>query len=365
MHKTIFFGPMANNLTERVKSVLGKEELSHREKEFSDILSAVRNKIKKVINADEEYTAIMLTGSGTAAVEAMVSNAIPPDKCLLVLNNGLYCQRIIDIARTYRIKTKAVDFGFAHYFNLEATEKAMADPEVSYVAMVHHETSSGILNPLRKVGTLCKRYHKTFLVDAISSIVSEDIDVTKDNIDFLAGSSNKGIQGAEGVSFVIAKLTKIKEMKSRQKQNLYLDLYANYEFQERGQTPFTPAVRIFVALNEALDELFEEGMDNRRRRYRTLADKIRESLLEMDLVLPIVPKHRSNTVTLVLLPNRVKYPKLHDELKKKGFVIYSGNKIQQDETFRLCNVGDIQLSDVERFLAVFKKIIKEDMYGNK
>ncbi len=348
MHKKIFFSPMANTLSSRVKTAMMREDICHREPEFTKLLHDVRNKIKNIVKADSKFATIMFTGSGTAALDAVISS-LPKKASVVIINNGTYGGRLVGIAKKYGLSFKELRFG--GYPDLKKIEDAIKKEDITHLFLVHHETVLGLLNPLTEIGKLCKKYKKTFIVDAISSIVVEELDIIKDNVSFLVGSSNKGIGGAEGLSFVVAKNSELEKTKECGR-SFYLDLDLNYQKQERGQTLFTPAVRVFSGLDEALDELEEEGVDNRINRFKELSKILRGSISDLGFNILTDMEHASNTVTLVDLGNRT-YQELHNKLKEKGFVIYSG---VDDETFRVCTFGDLHKKDIERFLKVLGEL---------
>ncbi|MFC2048879.1 pyridoxal-phosphate-dependent aminotransferase family protein [Elusimicrobiota bacterium] len=348
MNRKVFFSPMANNLSNRVKAAMVREEISHREPEFTELLQEVRRKIKDLAGGDEGYAVIMFTGSGTAALDSAIGS-LSKNSHLAILNNGVYGQRLINIARQYGFHIEEVVFH--GYPELTKIEEVMSSTDITHMLMVHHETSSGLLNPLKQIGDMCKKYKKELIVDAISSIAVQNIDVIKDNISFMIGSSNKGIGGAEGLSFIVAKKTELNNVDSR-KQSYYLDLRSNYEKQERGQTLFTPAVRIFSGLNEALDELKEETIENRIRRFNRIAEKLRNGLKRLGYEILTDLEHPSNTVTLVNLGN-IGYQELYTILKKEGFVIYSS---AETTAFRLCTFGDLWMKDIQKFLEALEAL---------
>lgn len=348
---------MSDNLSKRVKEAMIKDEICHREPEFTKLLSDVRKKLLEIVYADDSYTTIVFTGSGTAAMESVISS-VPKEGHLAILNNGVYSDRLVKIARSYGMGITEISIG-NNYPNLKELEKILADKKITHFAMVHHETVTGMLNPLTEIGELCKRFDKKLVVDVISTIATEDIDVRRDNISFLMASSNKGTQGPEGLSFVIAKKEELKKMKNTMR-NYYLNLYMNYESQEMaGQCLFTPAVRIFSGLNEALDELKDEGLNNRISRYKELAKTMRAGIKKLGFVIMIKQEHRSNTVTVVYLPENMNYEELHSKLKKKGFVIYGGKSFNNKQTFRLCTFGDIYQEDILRFLKAFEEVFRD------
>lgn len=348
MHKVIFFSPMANNLSTRVKRAMVEDEICHREPEFTRLLRGVRTKIVDVVEGNDDFTAVIFTGSGTAALDAVLSS-LPNKSRIVVVNNGAYGERLVRIAERYGLDLK--ELRFDGYPDLEEIESALKDDSVTHMALVHHETVVGLLNPLKEVGELCRKHNKILIVDAISSVAVQDINVVADNISFIIGSSNKGIGGAEGLSFVVAKKSGLERMKDAGRC-FYLDLYSNYVKQEDGQTLFTPAVRIFSGLNEALDELFEEGVVNRIKRFTDISKILRNGIENLGFEILTDLEHASNTATLVSLGD-MSYADLYGKLKERGFVIYSG---LDDKTFRLCTFGDIHKKDIVKFLGILRDI---------
>ncbi len=339
---------MANNLSKGVKLELSSGEICHREPEFTQLLGKVRENILNIVNGNEEFTTVMITGSGTAAIEATISS-LPKETHIGILNNGTYGERIKKITERYNIPFTEIKT--ESFPNLTKVENLIKDEKITHFAFVHHETSTGMLNPLEEISELCKNNNKTLIVDAISSIAVQELDIAKNNVDFLIGSSNKGIAGPEGLSFIIVKKEELEKTKD-QGRNFYFDLYNNYKKQEKGQTPFTPAVRIFSGLNKGLDELNEEGVENRIKRFENISRTLREGMISFGFEILTDLDHASNVTTLIKLKNK-SYDKLYSELKKKGFIIYSGiNK----ETFRLCTFGDLKVEDILEFLDAIKEV---------
>lgn len=233
------------------------------------------------------------------------------------------------------------------------------DKGIDVVAMVHQETSTGMINPVRKVGELCKKYQRTLVVDAISSLAGEKLSVREDNIDFCISGANKAIASFPGLSFVCAKRDKLDSTKDN-RRTFYLDLYTHFYNEEiLNGPPFTPAVQIFFALETALDELIAEGIDNRVNKYKSLAETVRNGLAKLGLELFLPPQYRSNTVTSVLLPQGISFESLHNKLKAKGFIIYAGKGPLSGKTFQVANMGALTTEDIYKFLEAFKASLKE------
>jgi len=347
--KMIYFSPMANNINEEVKKAMIAEDLCHREEEFTKLLQRVRGKLTEVVKAGSEYSVVIINGSGTAALESIIGS-LDKEKCkLLILENGHYGQRLYHISGRYGFKSTEV-MVFDKVFKMNDVEDLLKNEEITHVAMVHHETSTGTLNPLTMVGRLCKQYNKKLIVDAISSIAVHDIDVIRDNISFLAGSSNKGIGGPEGISFVVGKKAEIAEMIGR---SPYLSLRENMEKQNEGQTLFTPAVRIYQGFDKALDLLREEGLEERQKRFAEIAFTLRAGMKELGFEL--MTQSPSNVSSLYSI-GKHDFKSLHKTLKTEGYVIYTGI---DDKTFRLCTFGELTVNDIKNFLEVLKnKMIK-------
>lgn len=350
-------GPVV--VDERVRQALAGPDLCHREPEFSELMTRVREKVTRVCGGDESSTSVIFTGSGTAALEATLASVVPPGGKLLVLDNGHYGERLAQIARVHRLAHDTLRFGWAVPFDIAALERALeSDSAVTHVAMVHHETSTGMLNPARETAAVVARHGRSLMVDAISSLGGELLDVCRDRIDWCVGTANKCIEGLPGLSFVCAPRVKLDALASLPARSFYLNLYAQYVAEDRAQAPpFTPAVQIFYALDAALDLMLAEGVECRTARYRRLAGQLRDGLTRLGLKLLLAPEHRCGTLTAVHFPEGVGYEALHDALKAQGFVIYAGQETLKNKVFRLANMGQITPEDIDRFLEALEKAL--------
>src|SRR3989338_9469668 len=200
----ILLNPGPVNVTDRVKRALLKPDICHREEEFASVLRAVRTKLLKTFKIKKTHTVAVFSGSGTSALEAMLSSFALKDKPMLVLSNGVYGDRIKTILQIHSTPVRVLSSELEDFPDLKKIESALKnDASIHAVTMVHHETSTGRLNPLQEVGKLAKKYKKTFLVDAISSLGAEKIDFKSAAVDVLSGTSGKCLHGLPGVSFVI------------------------------------------------------------------------------------------------------------------------------------------------------------------
>ena len=359
--RTILMNPGPVLVDERVRKALNWPDMCHREPEFSELMTRVREKVTQLCGGDETYTTVMFTGSGTAALEATLSSVAPPDGKVLIVDNGHYGERLAKIVAVHNIPYRVSQHGWGVPFDLEALDKTLqSDPSITHVGIVHHETSTGMLNPLHEVGAIVARHRRSLLADAISSLGGEILDVQADHIDWCIGTANKCIEGVPGISFVCAPRIKLDGLANIPPRTFYLNLYTQYVAEDRDEAPpFTPAVQVLFAFDQALDLMLAEKVEGRHARYRALAEQLRSGLKELGFGLFLPPEHRSSLLTTVYLPDGVNYGDLHDRLKAQGFVIYAGQDALSQRVFRLANMGQITADDIKRFLEVLGPIALE------
>lgn len=358
MNRTILLNPGPVTLSDRVRQSLLRGDWCHREPEFAELtLDIKRRLVQTYPEAIQEYEAVLLTGSGTCAVEAMLSTLIPQNGKALVVCNGVYGERMAAMITAHGKAIATVTFEWHEPLDLVAIEKHLVhDPAVTHVVAVHHETTTGRLNNIAELGQLCKRQNVALLMDAVSSFGAEAIDFANWNLEACASTANKCLHGGPGLAFVLVKRS-IFESRSSAAGSLYLDLHRYYQEQTQGFSPFTQAVQIAFALQEALKELEEMGgWQARHLRYQSLAQSIRWELhrLGFDLLLPESACSVSLT-SFKFLP-RLSYAQIHDSLKESGFIIYAGQGGLKNAIFRIANMGDIRAEDVDRLLNCFQAI---------
>ena len=357
-HYNLFsLGP--NKVSRRVQSALLHPPICHRDDDFTELLSSVRKKLLRLFRGSRNHTVVVFTGSGTASIEAAISSAIRRGT-LLVLGNGDYSEKMASIARIHGIETIVQDFGFGKTIELDQIERQLKErTDIQHVALIHHEASTGMLNPIKEIGDLCKRYGKTYLVDAVASLGVEELDVDHFNIDFCIGTNNKPAAIAPpGLSFVCANKERIKELKGLPPRTSYLDLWQQYDYEEnRGQCPFTPSLPLFYALDVGLDEVLEEGVENRGKRYRLCAEEIRNGLKSFGYRFLIDEGMFSSVLTAVLTPKSVSYADLHRDLKSRGYIIYHGLGPAHLDYFRIANTGWITDDEIRKFLDSFRVVL--------
>ena len=349
----LLLNPGPVTLSERVRRSLLQPDLCHREDEFYDLQDEARARLLAIHGLDPTaWTAVLLTGSGTAAVEAMIAALVPDDGRLLVLENGVYGERIAQIATRYRIPHEAMRHAWMDALDLDAIDARLAeDRTFSHVAVIHHETTTGRLNDLDALGALCRARGVSLLVDAVSSFGAEAIDFDDRSIDAVAATANKCLHGVPGAAFVVVRRPALARAVGRA---YYLDLGRLAELQDRRNTPFTPSVHAYYALVEALREFADEGgRVARYARYEALARQVHDGLAALGVPAALPVAESSVVLRAYRLPDGVDYPSLHDALKAAGFVIYAGQGGLSTQLFRISTMGALQPSDMTRLVAAF------------
>lgn len=331
----LLLNPGPVTLTERVRQSLLQPDLCHRESEFFDLQDEARARLVAAYALDPaEWSAVLMTGSGTAAVESMIAALVPESGKLLVIENGVYGERITQIATQYRIAHDVLKHDWMQAPDLaRIAEKLDADRAITHVAVIHHETTTGRLNDLDALAAVCRARGVRMLVDGVSSFGAEAIDFAGGDIDALAATANKCLHGVPGAAFVIVRRRALASAASR---TYYLDLGRLAKLQDARNTPFTPSVHAYYALVEALREFDEAGGWRARHvRYAALAEQVRAGLAARGMP-PVLPEGESSVVLRAYrLPAGVTYEQLHDGLKARGFVIYAGQGGLSSALFRI------------------------------
>jgi 2-aminoethylphosphonate-pyruvate transaminase len=354
-------GPVT--LSERVRRSMLAPDLCHRESEFFDLQDEARQRLLGVYGIDPaEWCAVLITASGTGAVESMVSTLVPQDGRVLVAENGVYGERIAGICGRYRISfarmtgdwMQALDLaGIARRLENAAREEG---ERFTHIAVVHHETTTGRLNDLRPLGDLCRQHGVKLLVDAVSSFGAEPLDFADESLAAVAATANKCLHGVPGVAFAIVRRRALERAASR---TYYLDLARSAAAQDRRDTPFTPAVQAHYALVEALREHAEQGgWAARRRRYAALAEQARAGFSRLGIAAMLPPEESSVVLRSYRMPAGISYASLHDGLKARGFVIYAGQGSLAEKLFRIATMGDLSPADIDSLVECCGELLR-------
>ncbi|MFM5733000.1 2-aminoethylphosphonate--pyruvate transaminase [Aeromonas hydrophila] len=322
------------------------------------VVEPIRRELVRLATGPEyesDYSAVLLQGSGSYVVESVLVSAIGVDECLLIINNGAYGARMGEMARCLGLRHHELDCGETTRPEPAAIEAMLArHPEITHLAMVHCETTTGMLNPLEEVTALCQRRGIRLIVDAMSSFGGIPIDMGRLGIEFLISSANKCIQGVPGFGFVIARRAALAACAGRAR-SVSLDLHAQWQTMEQqgGKWRFTSPTHTVLAFAQALRELDEEGgIAARHRRYSENQRTLVDGMAALGFA-PLLPEQwQSPIITAFYSPAHPDYrfADFYQRLKAQGFVIYPG-KVSQADCFRIGNIGDVTPERVRGLLA--------------
>jgi 2-aminoethylphosphonate-pyruvate transaminase len=365
VRRNILLNPGPATTTDTVKLAQVVPDICPREKSFTEIMHRVSKSLVRVVNGDERHGAVLFTASGTGGVEALISSVVPESGRLLVVNNGAYGERIYQVARIYYSEERVIHYKIPYggYPDLSAIEGLIRkNPGVTHIAVVHHETTTGMLNPVVDIAKIAHASGIEMIVDAISSYAGIDIDIERDGFDYLVSTSNKNIQGMAGIAFVITSIERLEKLSGHPRRNLYFNLYDQYQsFKKSGQMQFTPAVQVIYALNQALTEFFSETPENRYRRYRASFTRLTDGLRSLGFTLFLPPEQQAGLITSIYNPDHPAYrfEAMHDYLYERGYTIYPG-KIGGVDTFRVANIGAIDEADIHYFLIELNRYLEQN-----
>jgi len=364
--RNILLNPGPATTSDTVKLAQVVPDICPREKEFGDVMEFVSKELTNFVGSNDKYTTILFGGSGTASVEAILSSVVD-DGTVIIINNGAYGKRMCEIAEIYNLNYIELKSSPIEEINLNKLEEIITSHNsdsirsdktpISHIAVIHHETTTGILNDIKAIGNICEKYEIDMIVDAMSSFAGIPIYMDEMNIKYLASSSNKCIQGMAGISFVIANKESLETTKNIKPRNLYLNIYKQYSyFKDNYQMRFTPPVQVLYALKQAIIEAKEETIENRYARYKASCKILWDGLDKLKLKKLVNEKASSMLLTSIIEPQIEGYcfNDLHDYLYNKGFTIYPG-KVSSKNTFRIANIGQIYPENMNKFIEILEE----------
>ncbi len=354
----VLLNPGPSVVTDRIHRAVGGPDLCHREPEYAELVERVRRKLLATAGVTADWGVVLLAGSGTAAMEAMTGAFVGSGQRLLVCRNGTYGDRIATIAARLGIETVEVRAPDTIPIDVAQVDAALAsDSAIDTVAVVHHETTTGLLNPVHEIAAVAAAHHAMTLVDAISSLGAEELRLAGFGIDVVAGTSNKCLHGLPGVAFLLVSPRARERAEQVTPRSLYFDVPNYLRGQARGSVPFTPAIPAIYGLEAALDELADEGVAARRRQYRERIAVLDEELARLGLEPSIAPDYRSASVRSIPLPAGISYAWLHDALREDGYVIYAGLGEAAQSSFRVCALGALDADVLRGFGASLERAL--------
>lgn len=359
--RNILLNPGPATTTDSVKLAQVVPDICPREKEFAGMMKRMREDLVRIVHGDQKkYTSVLFCGSGTLNLDVCLNSLLPADKKVLIVNNGAYSSRAVEICEYYGLPHINLKFPVDEQPDLGVVEQTIKEnPDIAVVYTTHNETGTGVLNPIREIGALAHGNGAIFVVDTTSTYAMIPIDIERDNIDFCMASAQKGIMSMTGLSFVIGSRQIIEESANYPKRSYYCNLFLQYDyFEKTGQMHFTPPVQTIYATRQALDEYFEEGEMAKWERHTRVFQALKKGVASLGFREMIRDEIQAGLVVSVLYPDdpNWNFEKVHDYCYEHGFTIYPG-KVSDTPTFRLCALGAIDEPDIEAFISVLKEAL--------
>lgn len=359
VRREVLLNPGPATTTDSVKMAQVCADICPREKEFGQVMEWVASELSLMAGATGRIETVLFGGSGTAADEVMISSCIPDGAKLLIVDNGAYGARFAKIASVYKLDFEVHSSSGYLPLDVAAVQKKLIDGAFTHFAIVYHETTTGLLNPVPELCRFCHAHGITTIVDAVSAFAAITIDMDRDCIDFMASTSNKNIQGMAGVAFVFCRKEALEKTRLYPMRNYYLNLWDQYEyFRKTKQTRFTPPVQALYALRQAIIETKIETIEGRYERYTACWKELVQTVKKLGLEMLVPEAHQSHLITAIVEPSTPSYSfdALHDLARKHQFTIYPG-KLSDANTFRIANIGDIKPAEMKRFCGVLEQYL--------
>ncbi len=354
IRREVLLNPGPATTTDSVKYAQVQADICPRENEFGDIMGWISKELSLMVGAPGRVETVLFGGSGTAGDEAMISSCVPQDGKLLIVDNGAYGKRMAKMASIYRINYETFVSDGIHRMDVEALKSRLLDGKFTHLAIVYHETTTGILNPVPEVCRFCHEHNIVTIVDAVSAFAAIPIDMDRDCIDFMSSTSNKNIQGMAGLAFVFCRKEALESIKDYPMRNYYLNIYDQHHyFIKNNQMRFTPPVQTAYALRQAIIETKIETIEGRYERYTACWKVLIKAIKELGLEMPVPESEQSHLIVTIMDPKSPKYSfnDMHDLSREHGYTIYPG-KLSDAPTFRIANIGDIRPEEMKGFTEI-------------
>jgi 2-aminoethylphosphonate-pyruvate transaminase len=344
-----------------VKAALVHHDVCHRDSDYSGVVRRLQGKLRNVFGASAEHEMLLVTGSGTAAMEMAIVGVVAPGKKILTIESGAFGERLGEIAALHDLPRRSLRLPWGKLPEADQVKAILAsDPDIAAVAMIQHETSVGLLNPVAAIGRVCHERGVLLVVDSVSALGVEELDVVRDHVDVCYSSANKCLHSVSGVSFLCVAPSVWPRIAGIPPRAYYLDMqrYRRY-LEELDQTPFTPAVSAFFALETALDELAEQGgVPARREIYRRRNLRIRRVLTDLGFHSFTNTGRESHTIVTMRVPTVITVDELYDRMKARGFVIYRCKGALAADHIQVSNMGELPEATIDSFLAVLAEVVE-------
>ena len=339
-----------------------QRDMGSRDSEFMGVVRGIRDHLLQLagVSQDQGWEAVLMQGSGTFAIESVISSVTPSDGKWLVVINGAYGERILKIMERYGLSAQAIRCEENRLPDLKEIEAALAGGQITHLAVVHCETTSGIMNPIREIGEIAKAHGAVYFVDSMSAFGGVEFDFTACHIDFLVSSANKCVQGVPGFGFALCRRTSLEAI-AGYARTISLDLLAQWQgLEANGQFRFTPPTHTLLAFAQALQELADEGgVSARAARYQENHEACVRGMRAIGFSEYVPADLQGHIITSFLYPTEdFDFETFYNRLNEKGFVIYPG-KVTRADCFRVGHIGDLAVEDTLHLLTAVEEVMKE------
>ena len=351
VRREVLLNPGPATTSDAVKYAQVCPDICPRESEFGEVMRWITDELSALVCAAgkaDGIETVLFGGSGTAADEVMISSCVPDGAKLLIVDNGAYGARFAQIAASYRLPHEVFQSSGFKPLDVPALKKRLVDGGFTHLAIVYHETTTGLLNPAPEICRFCHERGVTTIVDAVSAFAALPIDMDADCFDFMASTSNKNIQGMAGCAFVFCRKSALERTAAYPMRSYYLNLWDQYaHFKKTGQTRFTPPVQTLYALRQAIIETKVETIAGRMKRYSDCWETLVAAIERLGLRMLVPKEAQSRLITAIIEPDspRYSFETLHDLSRAHGWTIYPG-KLSGASTFRIANIGGIQVEEM-------------------
>ncbi|MBR2255210.1 MAG: 2-aminoethylphosphonate--pyruvate transaminase, partial [Candidatus Methanomethylophilaceae archaeon] len=359
VRREVLLNPGPATTTDSVKYAQVQPDICPRENEFGDVMGWISDRLSLMVGAPGRVETVLFGGSGTAADEVMISSCVPDGGRLLVVDNGAYGKRMARMASVYGIDCDVFESDGINRIDVPVLEKKLLDG-YTHMAIVYHETTTGILNPVPEICRFCHDHGIVTIVDAVSAFAAIPIDMDRDCIDFMSSTSNKNIQGMAGLAFVFCRKEALEATKGYRMRSYYLNLYDQYiHYRQKNQMRFTPPVQTAYALRQAIIETEIETIEGRYRRYSECWKVLVEGAKRIGLTMPVPESEQSRLIVTFMDPEspRYSFEEMHDRARELGYTIYPG-KLSAASTFRIANIGDIRPEEMKGFVNFLEEYMR-------
>ncbi len=353
--KLMIPGPV--ELSDRVLKAMAQPPIGHRTPDFEKILEECWNGLMDVYRTKNDI--VLITGSGTAGMDAAIASTIGEGDEYVCIGGGKFGERFAEIVESYGGKAKKVEVKWGEAVDPKAVEEAVEASDAKAITLTQNETSTGVLHDAEAIGRIARKHDLLFIVDAITALGGDYIETDKWGVDICISGSQKCLAAPPGLAFVSVSDRAWEVIEKNGIKNYYLNLAAYRKSLKKKTTPFTPSVSLIFGLRAALEELREEGLENRIRRYRKTAKACRAAVKAMNLSLLPREEVASNTITAILAPNGMDADAIRKKMKDEyGYALAGGQDELKDRIFRIGHMGNINEKDLLSAVAGLEKVIK-------